>query len=74
MSVFHDEVEIEDFRWDDAASAYVYICPCGDTFQITKVRTHARAIKRTHESEEERECASKENRMRKKSETMIMGD
>jgi hypothetical protein len=38
MSVFHDEVEIEDFEWDAALGAFVYPCPCGDRFLITKVR------------------------------------
>jgi len=36
MSVFHDEVEIEDFDWDDATQLYTYPCPCGDRFQISK--------------------------------------
>ena len=48
MSVFHDEVEIEDFVWDDALDAYVYPCPCGDKFQITKVRM--RGLARTERS------------------------
>ena len=37
MAVFHDEVEIEDFEWDATLEAYVYPCPCGDRFQISKV-------------------------------------
>ncbi|VDN05861.1 unnamed protein product [Thelazia callipaeda] len=36
MSVFHDEVEIEDFEYDEAAELYFYPCPCGDRFEITK--------------------------------------
>ncbi|CAI7996092.1 DPH3 homolog [Geodia barretti] len=36
MSVFHDEVEIEDFEFDDETRTYYYPCPCGDLFQITK--------------------------------------
>ena len=37
MSVFHDEVEIEDFEYDEETQTYTYPCPCGDQFQITKV-------------------------------------
>uniref|UniRef100_A0A0K0E8N8 Diphthamide biosynthesis protein 3 n=1 Tax=Strongyloides stercoralis TaxID=6248 RepID=A0A0K0E8N8_STRER len=36
MSVFHDEVEIEDFDFDDEKDVYWYPCPCGDRFEITK--------------------------------------
>lgn len=36
MSVFHDEVEIEDFEFDDETETYYYPCPCGDRFEITK--------------------------------------
>jgi len=38
MSIFHDEVEIEDFEYDDETDCYYYPCPCGDQFQITRVR------------------------------------
>ena len=38
MSVFHDEVEIEDFEYDPETETYYYPCPCGDQFEITKVR------------------------------------
>lgn len=37
MSVFHDEIEIEDFEYDEDDETYYYPCPCGDQFQITKV-------------------------------------
>ena len=37
MAVFHDEVEIEDFEYDEESETYLYPCPCGDQFQITKV-------------------------------------
>lgn len=37
MSVFHDEVEIEDFEYDPETETYYYPCPCGDQFEITKV-------------------------------------
>ena len=35
MSVFHDEVEIEDFEYDEEEETYYYPCPCGDRFAIT---------------------------------------
>ena len=37
MSVYHDEVEIEDFEYDSESETYYYPCPCGDRFEITKV-------------------------------------
>ncbi|XP_006896057.1 PREDICTED: DPH3 homolog isoform X2 [Elephantulus edwardii] len=36
MAVFHDEVEIEDFQYDEHSESYFYPCPCGDNFCITK--------------------------------------
>ncbi|XP_059130050.1 diphthamide biosynthesis protein 3-like isoform X2 [Peromyscus eremicus] len=36
MAVFHDEVEIEDFQYDEDLETYFYPCPCGDNFSITK--------------------------------------
>ncbi|TMW50155.1 hypothetical protein DOY81_004780 [Sarcophaga bullata] len=36
MSVYHDEVEIEDFEYDEEEEIYYYPCPCGDRFQISK--------------------------------------
>ncbi|CAH1272396.1 DPH3 [Branchiostoma lanceolatum] len=36
MAVFHDEVEIEDFEYDEDEETYYYPCPCGDRFEITK--------------------------------------
>ncbi|KAK4827765.1 hypothetical protein QYF61_021236 [Mycteria americana] len=36
MSVFHDEVEIEDFEYDEETQTYSYPCPCGDRFLITR--------------------------------------
>jgi len=36
MSVFHDEVEIEDFEYDQEEETYYYPCPCGDRFAITR--------------------------------------
>ncbi|KAL5460476.1 hypothetical protein EMCRGX_G033927 [Ephydatia muelleri] len=35
MSVFHDEVEIEDFEYDSETESYYYPCPCGDQFRIS---------------------------------------
>lgn len=37
MSVFHDEIEIEDFEYDEDTETYYFPCPCGDKFAITKV-------------------------------------
>jgi len=37
----YDEVEIEDFDWDEGLQAFTYSCPCGDLFQITMVRATA---------------------------------
>lgn len=36
MTTYHDEVEIEDFEYDEDEEIYYYPCPCGDQFQITK--------------------------------------
>ncbi|XP_064404756.1 diphthamide biosynthesis protein 3-like [Halichondria panicea] len=36
MAVFHDEVEIEDFEYDEETETYLYPCPCGDQFEITR--------------------------------------
>ncbi len=36
MAVFHDEVEIEDFEYDEESDSYTYPCPCGDQFLITR--------------------------------------
>ncbi|MCP9265419.1 hypothetical protein DINM_020707 [Dirofilaria immitis] len=36
MSVFHDEVEIEDFEYDESTGLYTFPCPCGDRFEISK--------------------------------------
>jgi len=37
MSVYYDEIEIEDFEFDEELDLYFYPCPCGDRFEITKV-------------------------------------
>lgn len=36
MPVYHDEIEIEDFEFDEEEETYYFPCPCGDRFQITK--------------------------------------
>lgn len=36
MSVYHDEIEIEDMEYDDETETYYYPCPCGDRFEISK--------------------------------------
>ncbi|CAF0855303.1 unnamed protein product [Brachionus calyciflorus] len=36
MSIYHDEVEIEDMEYDEETETYFYPCPCGDRFQISK--------------------------------------
>ena len=36
MSVFHDDVEIEDLEYEDEEETYKYPCPCDDRFVITK--------------------------------------
>jgi len=33
---YHDEVEIEDFTYDEESETFTYPCPCGDMFTITK--------------------------------------
>lgn len=32
---FYDEIEIEDFVYDQDLKTYFYPCPCGDRFKIT---------------------------------------
>lgn len=41
MSIYHDEVEIEDFEYDEEDDTYYYPCPCGDRFQISKEELQA---------------------------------
>lgn len=36
MSIYHDEIEIEDFEYDEEEDIYHYPCPCGDRFEISK--------------------------------------
>lgn len=37
---YHDEVELEDFEFDDEEETYYYPCPCGDRFAITLQELH----------------------------------
>ena len=39
--MFHDEVEIEDFEYDEEEETYYYPCPCGDRFAITREELEA---------------------------------
>jgi len=50
MSVFHDEIEIEDFVFNEEKGVYYYPCPCGDKFEISKVsrRTWLLSLSLTH--------------------------
>lgn len=41
MAVYHDEIEIEDFEYDEDTATYYYPCPCGDRFQITRADLEA---------------------------------
>ncbi|XP_077001980.1 diphthamide biosynthesis protein 3-like [Tamandua tetradactyla] len=36
MAVVHNEVEIEDFQYDEDLEMYFYPCPYGDNFTIAK--------------------------------------
>lgn len=36
MSVFHDEIEIEDFEYDEDTETFYFPCPCGDKFAISR--------------------------------------
>ena len=44
--VFHDEIELEDFEFDEELGAYTYPCPCGDQFIITEDELEVRGIER----------------------------
>lgn len=35
MVTIHEEVELEDFKFDEVSSTFTYPCPCGDLFSIT---------------------------------------
>ena len=36
MTSFYDEIEIEDFEYNEQEGFYSFPCPCGDKFIITK--------------------------------------
>jgi len=35
--VVHDEVEIEDFEYNPSSDTFIYPCPCGDEFVVSRV-------------------------------------
>lgn len=35
MASFYDEIELEDFEYEQTSETYFYPCPCGDRFQIS---------------------------------------
>ena len=43
----YDEIEIEDMEWNEELRAFTFACPCGDVFQITKVRERKRGDRRS---------------------------
>ncbi len=34
--MLHDEVEIEDMRYNERGNYWSYLCPCGDLFIFTR--------------------------------------
>lgn len=44
--MYHDEVEIEDFEYDEDEEMYYFPCPCGDRFEISKVRLYFKMYKK----------------------------
>ncbi|GAA5994777.1 CSL-type zinc finger protein [Rhodotorula paludigena] len=38
MVSYYDELEIEDFAWDDVKKVFHYPCPCGDRFEISRAQ------------------------------------
>lgn len=36
MSLFYDEIEIEDLDYNEENQIYTYPCPCGDIFKISQ--------------------------------------
>ncbi|KAL8286301.1 hypothetical protein RQP46_004789 [Phenoliferia psychrophenolica] len=38
MVSYYDELEIEDFAWDDDKQVFHFPCPCGDRFEITRAQ------------------------------------
>ena len=43
MAAYHDEVEIEDFEYDEEEETYYYPCPCGDRSSALQCRVNCRA-------------------------------
>ena len=50
MASFYDEVEIEDFEFDEIEENYYFPCPCGDKFVIS--------LEQLREGEEVAHCPS----------------
>lgn len=44
--VYHDEVEIEDFVYDEDTETFTYPCPCGDLFAVSKVNFYSVVVTR----------------------------
>ncbi|CAG8593655.1 10393_t:CDS:2 [Diversispora eburnea] len=42
MTSFYDEIEIEDFEFEEDKQIYHYPCPCGDRFEISVEKDIAR--------------------------------
>lgn len=36
MSIYYDEIELDDLTFDPGQLLYTYPCPCGDRFIITE--------------------------------------
>ncbi|KAI8902274.1 diphthamide biosynthesis protein Dph3 [Globomyces pollinis-pini] len=36
MTSFYDEIELEDFEYNEDEEIYYFPCPCGDKFQISR--------------------------------------
>ncbi|KAJ3271427.1 Diphthamide biosynthesis protein 3 [Terramyces sp. JEL0728] len=36
MTSFYDEIEIEDFEYNEEEEIFYFPCPCGDKFQISR--------------------------------------
>ncbi|XP_025074173.1 DPH3 homolog [Pogonomyrmex barbatus] len=47
QSVYYDEVEIDDFEYDQDEEIYYYPCPCGDQFQISLIELAAGEVEVT---------------------------
>lgn len=41
MTVYHDEVEIEDFEYDEDEDLYTYPCVSRNQFKVGKLMNHS---------------------------------